>query len=381
DPTEASASIGGMVSNNASGARTFRYGPTRNYIEGLRIFLVDGDSFVLRRGEHKANGRIFEIRTDQGKILSGRIPSYPMPDVKNASGYYAKENMDLVDLFIGAEGTLGIITEVEIKLIPKPAFFCGMTVFAPNEEIALHFIRRVRECAFKPAAIEYFNADALRLLKEQKEKNAAFSVLLEMPFDSHVAVYVEYHGEENEVLQGILQAGEIFVSCGGNEADTWLALNPQGMEQLHFFRHAVPEAVNLTIDERRRKEAGLTKLGTDMAVPDAMLENVMHLYRTALRETGVDSVIFGHIGNNHVHVNILPRNMEDYRKGKALYAKWAEAVVKMGGTVSAEHGIGKIKTSLLQKMLGEKGIEEMKAIKRTFDPEWRLNIGNLFEIQ
>ncbi len=381
DPTEASASIGGMVSNNASGARTFRYGPTRNYIEGLRIFLADGDSFLLRRGENKANGRTFVIQTDQGRILSGEIPSYAMPDVKNASGYYAKKNMDLVDLFIGSEGTLGIITEVEIKLIPKPAFFCGMTVFAPNEDIALHFICRIRECAFRPAAIEYFNADALVLLKEQKRKNAAFSTLLEMPFDSREAVYVEYHGEEEEVIQGILQAGEIFVSCGGNEADTWLALNSQGMEQLHFFRHAVPEAVNLTIDERRRKEAGLTKLGTDMAVPDAMLEDVMHLYRTTLRETGVESVIFGHIGNNHVHVNILPRNMEDYIKGKALYGKWAEAVLKMGGTVSAEHGIGKMKISLLKKMIGEKGIEEMKGIKRTFDPEWRLNIGNLFEIE
>ena len=118
-----------------------------------------------------------------------------------------------------------------------------------------------------------------------------------------------------------------------------------------------------------------------MAVPDAMLEDVMHLYRTTLRETGVESVIFGHIGNNHVHVNILPRNMEDYIKGKALYGKWAEAVLKMGGTVSAEHGIGKMKISLLKKMIGEKGIEEMKGIKRTFDPEWRLNIGNLFEIE
>jgi D-lactate dehydrogenase (cytochrome) len=380
DPTESSASIGGMVSCNASGARTFQYGPIRKYVEGLRIFLVDGDSFILKRGKEKAKERFFKIKTDQGKIIKGKLPSYYIPKVKNASGYYVEDDMDLVDLFIGSEGTLGMIVEIEIKLVPKPACIYGLTVFASNENIALRFVHKIRDYAFKPAAIEYFNANSLNLLRDQRKKNSAFSTLLAIPIHFSTAVYVEYHGEEKDVIDKILKAGEVFISCGGSESDTWLALNSQAMEQLHFFRHAVPEAVNLTIDERRKNEPSLTKLGTDMAVSDDMLENVMILYNTTLEESELDSVIFGHIGNNHVHINILPRNAEDYKKGKNLYLKWAEEVLKMGGTVSAEHGIGKMKVSLLKKMLKDEGIHEMQSIKKLFDQDNRLNIGNLFEI-
>jgi D-lactate dehydrogenase (cytochrome) len=116
-----------------------------------------------------------------------------------------------------------------------------------------------------------------------------------------------------------------------------------------------------------------------MAVPDSNLEEVMDLYNKALKEHTLEFVIFGHIGNNHVHVNILPNSMAEYNKGKELYTTWAEKVVKMGGTVSAEHGIGKLKIVMLKKMMGENGIQEMKNLKNLFDPENRLNKGNLFE--
>jgi D-lactate dehydrogenase (cytochrome) len=89
-------------------------------------------------------------------------------------------------------------------------------------------------------------------------------------------------------------------------------------------------------------------------------------------------VIFGHIGNNHVHVNILSRTMEDYARGKALYLEWARAIINMGGSISAEHGIGKLKVALLHLMVGDDGIRSMKQIKRIFDPAGLLNPGNLF---
>jgi len=95
--------------------------------------------------------------------------------------------------------------------------------------------------------------------------------------------------------------------------------------------------------------------------------------------TGLEYVIFGHVGNNHVHVNILPRSMDELARGKALYLKWAEQIVAMGGSVSAEHGIGKIKVPLLETMFGPEGIAAMREVKRMFDPEGILNLGNLFE--
>jgi D-lactate dehydrogenase (cytochrome) len=150
------------------------------------------------------------------------------------------------------------------------------------------------------------------------------------------------------------------------------------MERMKKFRHAVPEAVNLTIDERRKTEPQITKLGTDLAVPDDCLERIIRLYRDGLSQAGLQSVMFGHIGNNHLHVNIIPANLEQYDAGKKLYLEWARAVVAMGGTVSAEHGIGKLKTEMLKIMYGEEGVREMLGVKRVFDPELRLNRGNLF---
>ena len=140
----------------------------------------------------------------------------------------------------------------------------------------------------------------------------------------------------------------------------------------------MPEAVNLLIDERKRSNAELTKLGTDMSVPDEHLEAVIAMYNAGLRENGLESVIFGHIGNNHVHVNILPNSIEEYDRGKSLYLTWARQIVELGGSVSAEHGIGKIKVAFLKLMYGEEGIAQMRALKRLFDPEMALNVGNLF---
>ena len=102
------------------------------------------------------------------------------------------------------------------------------------------------------------------------------------------------------------------------------------------------------------------------------------MYRVGLNRTGLEFVIFGHIGNNHVHVNILPRSLEDYNRGKDLYLEWARRVIALGGTVSAEHGIGKFKVALLREMLGEEGIRQMRDVKRVFDPSGLLNQGNLF---
>ena len=114
-----------------------------------------------------------------------------------------------------------------------------------------------------------------------------------------------------------------------------------------------------------------------MAVPDSQLETVVQMYNTMLRERGLQSAIWGHIGNNHLHVNILPNSAEEYRKGKELYTEWAATITSMGGAVSAEHGVGKIKAEFL-RVYGQAGIDAMRRTKRCFDPEERLNQGNLF---
>ena len=146
------------------------------------------------------------------------------------------------------------------------------------------------------------------------------------------------------------------------------------------FRHTVPEAVNSIIDQRRKKDPDITKLGTDMAVPDNKLKEVIKMYKLDLEENNFEYVMFGHIGNNHIHVNILPRNMEEYTRGKELYKKWAEKILHDGGTVSAEHGIGKLKNNFLELMYGQAGIKDMVKVKKALEPKLILNNGNLFSV-
>jgi D-lactate dehydrogenase (cytochrome) len=362
DLTETTATIGGMVANNASGARSFKYGAVRNWIDALEVVLPNGEVARVERDIHKADGLSFKLGSAEGQL-----PDLRPPDVKSAAGYVVKPDMDLVDLFIGAEGTLGIVTGVTLKLLPKPGRMNGLTAFWDSEGRALEFVRFLREHT-APVAIEFFDCNALELLRRMKSDHPVFSDLPELKPDYHTAIYFEY---DTDVPDHV-------VSRAGQAIDCWFSEGEHEIATLKNFRHAIPESVNLLIGERKQTMPGLTKLGTDMSVPDDRLEDSMRMYHEGLNAAGLEYVIFGHVGNNHVHVNILPRSMEEYERGKALYLAWAKLVVEWGGSVSAEHGIGKIKTDFLRLMVGSEGVEEMKRVKRLFDPSLMLNPGNLF---
>lgn len=380
DPTETSASLGGMVACNASGACTYRYGATRAYVEALRVVLADGSVLSLRRGRERADGRRFSVRTEQGLELAGSLPDYTLPAVKNAAGFHVADNMDLLDLFVGSEGTLGVISEIEIRLIPLPECRFGVMAFLPGAGPAVALVKAIRSLprARQPVAIEYFDGHSLDLLRRRKADDPSDSAIPDLPAAYHTALYLEYHGGEAGVAGAVAELPAMMAAVGGDESASWSADTESELERFKRFRHAVPELVNRMIDERRKKEPELTKLGTDMAVPDTELSKLMDLYRSTLGMAGLEHVIFGHIGNNHVHVNILPRSMKEYQFGKDLYLGWARQVVAWGGTVSAEHGIGKFKVALLREMMGDKGLSQMREVKRIFDPVGILNRGNLF---
>jgi len=356
DPTEDTASLGGMAACNASGARSFKYGPMRRHIEAIRVVFADGTAHAIRRGE--------SIPPEVP------LPAYRIPNVKNATGYYVANGMAFLDLLIGSEGTLGIITELTLKLSPLPEATWGLTAFLPSEKAALDFVQCLRtETA--PAALEFFDFNALNLLRKNPD-------LPKLSPESHTAVYAEFHGPAKEAETAVTQAADIMDEFGADPDAAWVAMEPAELERMRLFRHALPEAVNQLIAERKQDCPELTKLGTDMSVPDERLEEIMMIYRQGFEREKLEHVIFGHIGNNHLHVNILPRSPEEYERGKALYLEWAKRVVGMGGSVSAEHGIGKLKRDFLHLMFGDEGIEQMRCLKQYFDPAGLLNPGNLF---
>src|SRR5205814_1262334 len=147
DPTERNCFLGGNVATNASGARTFKYGPTRNYVTRLKLALATGELIDLRRDElhADANGQV-SVSLDSGRVIRAQLPSYRMPQVrKHASGYYVAPGMDVIDLFIGSEGTLGVIVEIEVRLLLKPEGLLSGVVFFDSEESLLAFVRIARE--------------------------------------------------------------------------------------------------------------------------------------------------------------------------------------------------------------------------------------------
>ena len=372
DPTETSASLGGMVSCNSSGAKTYRYGATRPYVSALRLVLADGDIIALRRGERFASGRRFELKTQSGRLISDELPGYTMPPCKNASGYYAADDMDLIDLFIGSDGTLGVITELELRLIEMPRVIWGINCFFRTEEQALDFVGYVRETGSSLAAVEFFDGRALDILRGYDD-----GVSVPDGFDS--MIYVELHADSDESAREEIRAvGRAMQRAGGDERDTWCARSLPDRNRLLELRHRVPESVNALIAHRKASDPAIAKVGSDMAVPDGRFRELVEIYHRDLEKNGFEYAIWGHAGNNHLHVNVLPRSADDMRRGKAMFLEWARLVTAMGGTVSAEHGAGKNKANLLPVMYGEEGVREMAHLKSLFDPDCILGRGNMF---
>ena len=380
DPTETTASIGGMAACNASGARSYRYGAIRAHIQALRLVLISGETLSLTRGQVRASGRSLTLQTEQGRTMHLDLPTYAMPRIKSASGYYVADDMDAIDLLIGSDGTLGVISLIELVLTPLPAVNWGVTCFFTTEEEALAYVKAVRQARDRHlTAIEYFDEQVLRLLAEHKRSHPAYARLMLPPNSFRCAIFCELAGDrETAVQDALFQLGDQMQAVGADPAGSWVARTAFDRDQLVFFRHAAPECVNGVIDQRRQRDPSVTKLGTDMSVPDDCLDQVMAMYHGSLLASGLEYAIWGHIGNNHVHVNILPHDAHEYSAGKALCRSWAGQVAAMGGAVSAEHGVGKLKAEYLAIMYGEKHLAEMARLKSCFDPQGLLGSGNLF---
>jgi D-lactate dehydrogenase (cytochrome) len=394
DPTERGCFLGGNVATNASGARTFKYGPTRNYVERLTIALATGEVLDLRRGElhADANGR-FRIPLQSGRTIEAQLPSYQMPQTrKHASGYYVAPGMDVLDLFIGSEGTLGVVVEAEVKLLPKPEAILSGVVFFKAEEDVLSFVAEARERALAgrksgrdkhpsgaappgtpPArgpsridarALEYFDSGSLGFLRQKYHTipDAAVSAVF---FEQEITAATE------ELLMtewlSLLERHQALAD------DSWFATNEQDQAHLREFRHALPVLMNEWFSRHKQR-----KVSTDMSVPDVAFAGMLRFYQQTLRATDLRHTIFGHIGDNHVHVNILPRDDDEGARAREIYVQFLKRAVLVGGTLSAEHGIGKLKRDYLRLFYSDDHLREMAALKRAFDPAGILGRGNIF---
>ncbi len=382
DATEMTAQLGGTIVTNASGARTFHYGPTRRWVEWVKLITPDGRILELRRGEVRAiDGRLIYLRED-GDRVSLQVPDLPMPATKHTAGYYLKPDMDALDLFVGSEGTLGIVAEAELRLAPRPTNRLFLTQFVPDARTALHLVKAlVEEPTLEPLALEYLGPRAVDLLRGIGRQTPAYMEVARLPADAQAAVYVEVPFETEPELDEVYQdLVAILEGLRLDPARSWAGFTEKDLEEMKRLRHAVPEAVNAIIGQRKADLPELHKVGTDMAVPLAALSEMMDAYHSRLDREQLDYVIFGHIGDGHVHVNILPSTAEELARAEDIYTEFAREAVRLGGSVAAEHGIGRIKKPFLAIQYSPEHIDAMRAIRHALDPDGLLNPGVLFDM-
>jgi D-lactate dehydrogenase (cytochrome) len=410
-PTYEGATVGGVVSTNAAGAATFKYGTTRQWVRGLTVMLASGELLDLERGQVRAADNRFEIATSAG-VIQVPVPTYQMPDVpKRAAGYPSGPELDLIDMFIGSEGTLGIVTSVTLDVLPRCLEVGCVLIACRDEAQAVTLTSRLRDDSIRTRrdrdpdgldviAIEHIDRRCLELLRDD---GAGSRLGVTIPDDADVLLLAQVEfppgttaervyddvasvadvspaaddGLDSPVVRlcrviaefDLLEAAEIVAPGDSVRASALMAL-----------REAVPEGVNRRVGiAKRTLDDTIEKTAADMIVPYAQLSESLALFRQAFESRGLDYAIWGHLSDANMHPNVIPRSADDVRRGKEAILECGRAVIQLGGCPLAEHGVGRnpVKQALLHQLYGDRGIAEMYAVKRALDPTRKLAPGVL----
>jgi len=397
-PTHDGASVGGNVATNAAGAATFKYGTTRQWVERIRVVLRHGDVLELRRGEHElCAGDV--LRLEGSRTIELPLPSFRSPELKKSSaGYFVRSPMDAIDLLIGSEGTLGIITEIELSVVKQPRVVTGLCIVdSLDQAIALAGELRAqskRSRAEKRAhgldvrSIELFDRRCLELIRAEGKldaipldvpDSAAACLLSEQVLFDRLADALEGRPHADDPLGEIVTVLESFSVVDHTE----IALPSQArrQKQLAAVREAIPLSISDWLVRRKKTHPEVHKVAGDMIVPFAHFGEMMQRYYQAFQSRGVDVAVFGHISDGNVHPNTLPQDAEQLARAKEALLELADAAKTLGGCPLSEHGVGKhpLKKLMLARFWGAAVIDEMRAIKGAFDPGWTLARGVFFD--
>lgn len=408
-PTYLGAFAGGAVATCAAGAATFKYGTVRDWVERLTIVLAGGDVLELSRGQHLVpSDRTVIVQTSSGdRIVT--VPDLRMPDVpKRSAGYFCAGGMDLIDLFIGSEGTLGVITDVTFRTAPCPAGLCRAMVPVGSEEAAIALagdLRRASMATWRTgaargidvAAIEHLDSRSIAVIREDGvdrkldlslPSGASVVLLVDLELSASAAAADLWSqlesardGSDDAPLSRLCQ----LLDRHGVLDDTEIAL-PDDRARADAFaqlREAVPAGVNRRVAEAKRVDPQISKTAADMIVPFDRFGEMMVLCRRFFEARGLDLAVWGHISDGNVHPNVIPHAAGDVPAGKAAILELGRAVIEMGGCPLAEHGVGRnpVKQQLLRQLYGEEGVDAMRALKLGLDPNGSLASGVIFPAQ
>jgi D-lactate dehydrogenase (cytochrome) len=291
--------------------------------------------------------------------------------------------MDLIDLFVGSEGTLGVIVDAALRVIPRPRRAVAL-LRCEDDDQAVAVTGALRGDP-GVSAIEYMDARALRAVPDEAflragvarprdcapDRPAGHSVML--------VVQIEVGSDEGAAFERLQ---DVLDSCSvTDEATVAVPDDERGVQKLFELREAVPASVNaLVATAKARVDPDIEKTAGDMVVPFARLAESIALYRRAFESRGLDYAIWGHVSDGNLHPNLIPRTLDDIARGRDAILEIARGVIGMDGAPLAEHGVGRsaVKQRLLRELYGDDGIEQMRAVKRALDPDWKLAPGVLF---
>ncbi len=320
----AAATIGGMIGNNASGIRTVKYGATKDNIQRLVVVLPGGE--VIRIGNRAR---------------------------KSSSGY------DLIHLFVGSEGTLGLITEATLKLIGLPANFMALRVTFPEVKNATDTVFDVMNSGLSPAAMEFLDRNVIALLNRDRTLS-----MEELP-----TLLMEFNGFSDEGLRAEMDYIEKICTENGS------TLIDKGIGRME--RDRLWEMRYLTFESIKRQHPGLQPLIIDVAIPLSCYSEMVAFIRQEVSD--LLAYVFGHAGDGNIHVIVMDLPADKRRWGRVEEAnrRIVEKALAFEGTCTGEHGVGIGKRCFLPDEHGE-SLDLMKRIKRLVDPEGLLNPGKLF---
>jgi FAD/FMN-containing dehydrogenase len=370
DPSSgAFCTIGGMAATNAAGAHTVRYGAMRAWVTALDCVFDDGTRATVRRGaplppDVPALKRFQEVAHAAILAAPGRFRQHPGVR-KDSSGYaladYARTG-ELIDLLVGSEGTLAMFVSVEVALVPVPAATCTLLAEFASVMQAMDAAARAR--ANGASACELLDRTFLSVATSEGD-----DIGITDGTETVLLVEVEA-GDANAAIAAARQMEGLFGGAGAMRIK--LAVDPMNEGMLWRLRHAA-SPILARLDPRLKSMQFIE----DAAVPPEQLAPYVRGVRKALEERGIKGVIFGHAGDAHVHVNpLIDCSDESWRKTvEDVLEEVTELVSRLGGTLSGEHGDGRLRTPLMDRVWHHESRELFKIVKESFDPTGILNPG------
>jgi len=327
DPASSSVcTIGGNVGECAGGPRAVKYGVTRDYIMGLTAVTPSGD--IIKTGVSTAKG---------------------------VAGY------DLTRLIVGSEGTLAVVTQIILKLLPKPKAVKTLAVFFDSMDKAAKTVSSVMKQAVIPRCVEFLDEASILLIKN----NLSF----ELPTTTRALLILELDGDEDQVEKEAKQIKEFCYGAGAIE-----------------ILVASDQAEALTLWEARKALSPIlykiapNKINEDIVVPISKIPAMVEITRKIQKSSGLTVVSYGHAGDGNIHCNIMydKKDKDQAKRAEQAVDELFDATLKLGGTITGEHGVGITKMKYLPREIGPLELEIMKGIKKVFDPDNILNPGKIF---